>query len=174
MLKQIRRMDDLAARAERALVVMIFSTIILLIVFNIIARNLFNVSYQAILEISPALVLWLALLGSTLALKYQRHIRLELVIRFLSPPWRRAARCSASVFGTVVMGILFVASFSFLENETAMFGYRGWAAVILPVFFAISALRFFIQSLEQITGDGEGSPRQQVSTMPDDESAGAG
>ena len=110
--------------------------IILMIAFNIVARNLLNVSYQVILEISPALVLWLALLGSTLALKYQRHIRLELFIRFLSPPLRRAARCAASVFGTVVMGILFVASFSFLENETVMFGYRGWVAIILPIFFA--------------------------------------
>lgn len=174
MLKQIRRLDDLAARAEKALVVFIFSAIILLIVFNIIARNLFNVSYQVILEISPALVLWLALLGSTLALKYQRHIRLELIVRFLSPPLQRAARCSAGLFGMVVMGILFAASFNFLESETAMFGYRGWAAVILPIFFAISALRFFIQALEQGTGSGEDMPARQPSPITDDKPAEAG
>ena len=174
MLKQIRRLDDLAARAEKALVVFIFSAIILLIVFNIIARNLFNVSFQVILEISPALVLWLALLGSTLALKYQRHIRLELIVRFLSPPLQKAARCSAGLFGMVVMVILFAASFNFLENETAMFGYRGWAAVILPIFFAISALRFFIQAIEQGTDSGEDLPARQPSPLTDDKSAEAG
>lgn len=174
MLNQLRRLDDLAATAEKALVVIIFSAIILLIAFNIAARNLFNVSYQAILEISPALVLWLALLGSTLALKYQRHIRLEVLIRFLSPSLRRAARCSASIFGLGVMGTLFVASFSFLESETAMFGYRGWSAVILPIFFAISAMRFFIQALEQITESKEGLPRRPGYPISDDDSAEAG
>lgn len=152
MLAQLQRLDGIVARMEKALVVALFAAMIGLIGFNIVARNLFNHSYRIILEISPILVLWLALLGSTLALKYQRHIRLEIILRHVAPPLRRSARSAACLFGLAVMAVLLAASVKFVQNEVAMFGLKGWASVILPVFFALAAFRFLIQFLDLLMG----------------------
>ena len=158
MLAKLRRLDDLFTRMEKTLVVALFGAIIGMIGFNIVARNLFDRSYQIILEISPTLVLWLALLGSTLALKYQRHIRLEIFLRYVAPPLRQAARSAACLFGLVVMALLLVASVGFVQNEVAMFGPKGCATVILPVFFALAAFRFLVQFLDQLTGTLDRQP----------------
>ena len=90
---------------KESLAVLLFSGLILLTLFNIIARNIFGVSFSAILEISPAFVLWLALVGSSLCVKDKRHIKLEIFLRLASPKWRRIANILSSVFGMAVMGI---------------------------------------------------------------------
>jgi len=123
-------------------VVLLFSLLVVLIVFNIVSRNLFHLSFQKILEIAPAFVLWLALLGSSLALKSRRHIRLELLLRFCPSPVRHAAGILTGLFGMTVMGILFYASLAFLDNEIDMFGRWGWLSVIFPLFFALSCFRY--------------------------------
>ena len=80
--------------------------LILMIGFNILSRNLFNYASQQVLETLPVLVLWLALIGSTLALKKQRHIKIELLLRFCSRRIRYMAHIATGLFGMVVMGIL--------------------------------------------------------------------
>jgi TRAP-type C4-dicarboxylate transport system permease small subunit len=56
------------------------------------------------------------------------------------------------------MAVLFFAAVGFVENELAMFGPKGWAAVILPVFFALAAFRFLIQFLDQLVGTPDRHP----------------
>jgi TRAP-type C4-dicarboxylate transport system permease small subunit len=87
----IRKFDEFLAVFEKSLVVAFLSALILIITFNVISRNLFQVSFQKILEISPSLVLWLALLGSSLALRNQRHIKLEIILRFCSDKFKTFA-----------------------------------------------------------------------------------
>ena len=141
------KLDDRLELAEKALLVILFSTLILLICFNIITRNLFNFSFQAILEAAPGTVLWLALLGSSLALKKNRHIRLELVPRYLGPGARRLARILCGLIGLSIMGVLFVASIVFVKNEIQIFGPVGWVSVGFPLFFALAAFRYALQAV---------------------------
>ncbi len=82
------------------------------------------------------------LFWSTLGLKYQRHIRLELLLRFCPPSMKRMAGVVTGLFGAVVMGILFYTSLGFVGNEIAIFGGWGWLSVILPLFFALSCFRY--------------------------------
>ena len=110
----IRKFDEFLAVFEKFLVVTFFSALIILITFNVISRNLFQVSFQKILEISPSFVLWLALLGSSLALKNQRHIKLEILLRFGSDKFKTFAIIAQNAFGMTIMGILFWVSIKFL------------------------------------------------------------
>ena len=148
LMKYIRKLDARLAGMERILAVLLFSVLALSIVINIISRNLFQVSIDSVLEFSPALVLWLALIGSSLALKEQRHIKLEIFMKIASPRLRAAAHAVTSVFGMVVMGILSVAAIEFVKNEVAIFGIKGWPSIIFPVFFTAAFLRFFIQLVD--------------------------
>jgi TRAP-type C4-dicarboxylate transport system permease small subunit len=149
----IRKFDEFLALFEKTLTVAFFSALILLITFNIISRNLFQISFQKILEISPSLVLWLALLGSSLALRKQRHIKLEILLRFCSDKFNTFAFIAGSVFGMTVMGILFWVSIDFVGNEIVIFGKWGLISIIFPMFFGISFLRYFILLINKIRAE---------------------
>lgn len=138
----LKKVDNALALLEKGLVVGLFSVFVTLILFNIVTRNVFQISFQRALEIPPAIVLWLALLGSTLGLKYQRHIRLELLLRYCSAPVKQIAAVTTGLFGAAVTGALFYVSLGFMKSEIAMFGGWGWVAIIFPLFFALSCLRF--------------------------------
>ena len=139
------KLDDTLALVEKALLVILFSSLILLISFNIISRNLFNYSFQRVLEAAPGTVMWLALIGSTLALKQGRHIKLEIVLRYLGRRTRSFARIFSGLVGLSIMGVLFVASIEFVKNEIQIFGLIGWISVVFPLFFMLASFRYALQ-----------------------------
>jgi TRAP-type C4-dicarboxylate transport system permease small subunit len=141
------RIDNTLEKIEKALVIFFFAALVAMIAANILARNLFGISFQKILEISPAIVLWLSLLGATLALKSRRHIKLEVLLRYTDRRMRRLAHVVGGLFGALVMGFLFAASLTFAENEIAIFGLRGLSAIVFPLFFAVSFLRCLLIGL---------------------------
>lgn len=174
-MRLLAKIDDTLEIIEQAVVIFLFSALVLMITTNIFARNLFGVSYQKILEVSPGIVLWLALIGATLALKKHRHIKLEILLRYAGHRTRRLARLLGSLFGTVVMGFLFAASLTFVKNEMAIFGLQGGSAVVFPLFFALSFFRCLLSGLAAVrpttalASDGPGLDR---GTTRDDPSEG--
>ena len=169
------KIDDTLEVIEQAIIIFLFSTLVLMIITNIVARNLFGVSYQKILEISPGIVLWLALIGATLALKKQRHIKLEILLRYADQRIRRLARLLGSLFGMVVMGFLFTASLTFVKNEIAIFGLQGGAAVVFPLFFALCFFRCLLSGLAAVrpaTDLASGSRGFDSGPISDDPSEG--
>jgi len=149
----LKKVDTWLALAEKAIAVTLFFALVASIAVNIVARNLFQVSFQYLLEMGPALVLWLALIGSTLALRENRHIRIELVLRFCPPRLGVLAGRVCGLFGMAIMAVLGYGSLEFVTNEVAIFGARGWLAVVFPGFFAIAFFRFFTQVLAVAPGN---------------------
>jgi len=148
----LEKIDNALALAERILIIVTFSLLILLVSVNIVLRNVFGISFQAVLEAAPALVMWLALLGATLALKSDGHIKLELFLRYFPPRVRRGARRASGLFGLIVCGGLGIASITFVFNEIDMFGSWGYVAIIFPVFFIILTFRFLKRMIDPNPG----------------------
>jgi TRAP-type C4-dicarboxylate transport system permease small subunit len=157
MMQYLLKIDAALAKMEKWGVVLLFSAVALMMLFNILCRNILQVSFQNILEVAPQALFWSVLLGASLALRHQRHIRLDVAVRFFSPALQSAAGRITGIFGAGVMGTLFLASLSFVKNEIDMFGYGGWAVAILPVFFILAALRFFIQAMMPPAGEADES-----------------
>jgi len=143
----LQKIDSGLALVEKIIAVALFFTLVTSIAINIAARNVFQTSFQFLLEIGPALVLWLALIGSTLALRENRHINIELLLRFCPPRLTVLAGRLCGLFGMVVMALLGYGSLEFVTNEVDIFGARGWLSVAFPVFFTIAFFRFFTQVL---------------------------
>lgn len=150
MIKNIKRLDDALALIEKCVIIICFSLLVFLIIFNIFSRNLFHLPSHRVFEAGPNIVLWLALLGASLALKQQRHIRLELVLRYCSDRVRLWAAVAVHLFGAAVMGILLVISVDFVKNEIAMFGGWGGLSVIFPLFFSAAGFRYLAGMLYRI------------------------
>jgi TRAP-type C4-dicarboxylate transport system permease small subunit len=164
--KWLRRIDDLLEKMERTAAVSIFAGLVGLTVFNILTRNLLQRSFQPALELVPVMVLWLALVGSTLALKERRHIKLDVVTRFFTASGKRAAEVIAGLFGAAVMFLLLFVSASFVRNEMAMFGAAGWLSLVLPVFFALAGFRCILWVLSgTTTGPQSRRPEDRVSEI---------
>jgi TRAP-type transport system small permease protein len=142
MLKWMQWFDQWLEKVERGLAVGLYVLLISLVGINIVARNVWHMASHRLLELAPAVVLWLALVGATLALKYQRHIKIELALRYLPAAGRRMARAVTTLFAMGVCGVLAYASVAFFLNETALFGAWGWLAICFPFFFGVAFLRF--------------------------------
>ena len=146
ILSFLRGIDGLLAAFEKGLAVLLTAALILSAAAAVVARDLLRIPSQNLLEAAPLLVLWLALIGASLALDAGRHIRLELAMRLMPPAARRAARLVVGLSGAVLMGLLGYLAVDFVRGEIDLFGPRGWAAVIFPIFFAAAALRFLVQA----------------------------
>ena len=158
MLKWIEKIDDRLEKLERWLAVGLFCLLMGLICVNIFTRNILHwVSHQFI-ELTPTVVLWLALVGATMALKHHTHIKIELLLRFLSPRGRRVAAGLTSLFGMGICGLLAIATVPFLRNEILIFGIQGWAAVCFPFFFITAFFRFGVQFLSALQAYPEKLP----------------
>jgi len=142
----IRRLDDALALIEKSAIIICFALLVGFVLFSILSRNFFHLPSHRLFESAPSLVLWITLLGASQALKQQRHIRLELVLRYCSERFRHWSARVVNFFGALVMTVLLVTSFEFVNNEVAMFGSWGGLAIIFPIFFASTGFRYLTAS----------------------------
>jgi TRAP-type C4-dicarboxylate transport system permease small subunit len=152
MFNLIEKIDRGLEKLERGLAVGLFALLISMICINVFARNVLHMASHRLLELSPSVVLWLALVGATLALKHDRHIKIELLLRFFSPHGQRLAMVVTSLFAMGVCAVLAYASVIFVYNEIMLFGPKGWAAVCFPLFFSTACFRFALRLLSPWTG----------------------
>ncbi len=165
MIKTIKQLDDALAIIEKCVIILCFTLLVFFIIFTILSRNFFHLPSHQIFEASPNLVLWLALLGASLALKQQRHIRLELILRYCSNRVRLWAAVAVNLFGAAVMGILLAASFEFVKNEIAMFGSWGVLSVIFPIFFSMAAFRYLTGLLYRFACPSTSDPTHRAKSI---------
>lgn len=140
-------------RAEDALLVFLLSGTIFLAALQIVLRNFFE---SGIVWIDPLLrvgVLWLGLIGATVATRHNKHIRIDLLSRVLS---RNTHRLIQAVVGQIsAWTCLVIAWFGMrwiqLDYEDGFIAFAGipaWALeVIIPVSFALIGLRYLVMSV---------------------------
>lgn len=94
------------------------------------------------------LVLWLTLWGASIATREVAHIRLDALIRYLSPVQQRWVARGVALFSSVVCGLIAWHSFSVVlaeaeEKTMAFAGVPVWlTALMMPLAFGIMSLRF--------------------------------
>jgi TRAP-type transport system small permease protein len=137
-----------AGEIERALAAVVLGVICLITLANVVVRYFTNYSFAATEEISVALMVVLALLGSATAVARRRHIAITILVDRLPRPLKRFAEVIAET-ATLVMFLLLV----WLGGELAWDVYRfeetspgmGWPQWIytiwLPVLAAVVAVR---------------------------------
>ncbi|MCX6128628.1 MAG: TRAP transporter small permease subunit [Proteobacteria bacterium] len=146
----LKRIDDLLEKIEKFILVILFSALILLMSLNIIQRNVLGQSSQEILEFLPTMVMWIALLGASLALKEGKHISMELLLRFVPMKSKPILHRMAASFGCLVLLIGLFLSKDFMLGELKIFGMKGYVSSIIPIFFAMGAFRYFILILHPL------------------------
>jgi len=116
---------------------------VVLLFVGIIARSVFHSSLIWSDELASILFLWLAMLGSALAVQRSCHMRLTFFVSKLSPRAQAWTETLAVGITAVLLAIVLHPSFDYVEDqgfvETPALGWSGTVrALALPVGFIIA------------------------------------
>lgn len=148
---------DRAAGGLRGLETVVLGILVVAMVglaaLQIILRNFFQTGF---LWADPLLgmgLLWLTMLGALAATGARRHIAIDLIGHFAPPSWRKIIVRFTSLCAAVVCGVLAVAAWWYCQfqkdmDEPPLLHAPPWTYyLVMPVAFALMALRFLAQTL---------------------------
>ena len=144
---------DRVHRIEDSLLALLLTLMIGLAGTQILMRNLFDSGFIWIDPLLRVLVLWLGLIGATVATRHNKHIRIDLLSRLFE---RNTHRLIQSVVGQIsAWTCLLLAWFGFgwirmdyADGLVAFAGIPAWMLeVIIPFSFALIGLRYFAMSV---------------------------
>jgi C4-dicarboxylate transporter DctQ subunit len=152
-----KRLDKIIDRMEQRLLVTLLSLMILIAFSQIVLRNLFDTGLAWGDPLVRNLVLWVSFIGATLATKEGKHINIDVVSRWMPPRGKILVEAITGLFSSLVCALMTFAALKFIKNEAQMGGgtFLGiplWIPeIILPITFALMALRFSLHSLKNFS-----------------------
>lgn len=154
----LKALDRYGRLAENGLLLIILVMMLLVAVSQIVSRNVFNSGFIWADEFLRLTVLWVALLGSIAASRDHRHLRIDVLSRFLSPRILRWTNFLVDLFTAAVCAVLAYYSFEFVletrEYEDMAFGTQPlwWFQSILPLGFGLIAWRYLLWAFRRLGG----------------------
>ena len=139
--------------AEDAVLVLILTAMILLAAAQIVLRNLFDIGFIWGDEMLRMLVLWLAVAGAVAASRSDKHIRIDLLNRYLPERAARAVRVLLHLFTAAVAGIMAWYGLAFVRTswefgDVLLGSVPAWIPqAVLPLGFALIAWRYALLAL---------------------------
>ena len=165
-MKIISSINNILAKIESVLLIIILFSMILLAFLQVILRNFFSTSIFWGDTLLRHLVLWIAFIGASLATRENRHINIDVLSRSLSKSVKRIISIIVNLFASTICFFLLKASITFLKYEkesgsTLIKEIPIWIfQIIIAIGFGLMMLRFFIHALENIIG--QKSPGEEV------------
>lgn len=144
-------------RVEDFILVILLSTMIGMAAFQILFRNLFDAGIVWGDILVRILVLWIGLVGAMVATRKDKHIRIDIINRYLPLSVKRIVEVAVKLFSAAVCAIVAYYSLQFVLAELTDGGLAFWKVpawlceAIIPVSFAVIALRYFFMSLRSIS-----------------------
>lgn len=142
-------------RVEDGILIVLLAGMIGFAIAQIVARNFLGAGISWADPLLRILVLWVGLAGAMVATRLDNHIAINVFSRYLPPRVRPVARVFVDVFTAAVCVLIawHAARFVALERSygTIAFGHvPAWMAeLILPLAFAVIALRYFALALRR-------------------------
>lgn len=140
-------------RIEDALLVALLSVMILLSATQILLRNFFDFGFIWADPLLRVLVLWLGMIGATVATRDNKHIRIDLSSRFFK---RNTHRLIQSVIGQFSAWVCLIVAWHGmtwirLDYDYGVIAFAGIPAwmleIIIPISFALIGIRYFAMSV---------------------------
>jgi tripartite ATP-independent transporter DctM subunit len=138
-------------RAENALAVLVLACLSLIPIVEIIARTFFKTGLLGSTEYVQHLVLWVTFVGGMFASRENRHLSVTAGAALFPAGARMWIATAVSFISVAVVSCFAWAAFSFVRvgiDPSQMVGAvkAQWAAFIMPVGFAVMALRFVVHA----------------------------
>lgn len=147
-------------KLEDGLLVLILSSMIVLAVYQIISRNLFNEGVVWVDPLLRTLVLWVGLSGAVVATRTDNHIRIDVFAKYFPKPILPYIQRIVYLFTLAVCLLIAWHAGRFIYSEyqygtIAFSGIPSWLiGLIIPLSFSLIAIRYallFITPYERET-----------------------
>jgi TRAP-type C4-dicarboxylate transport system permease small subunit len=142
----LARLIRIVTWIENALLIALLALMVSLAGAQILLRNLFDMSILDVDQLLRLLVLWVAMLGAVAASREGKHIRVDVLARWLPGRIRAGTQALSDIFTIAVCLVLAWQALRFIRAEAGVTAFGvlpGWAAeLILPAAFALIALRY--------------------------------
>lgn len=155
-MKVLDAIDDYLSKIESWAIIVLFSSLIVTAFIQVILRNFFSSGFIWADVLLRNSVLWIALLGASIATKERKHIAIDVVSRYFSIRKKYIIEIVISIISIYVSHLLAIASLTFISDERGsggvlVFGIHTWCfLVIIPIAFYSIAFRFFIRALKRV------------------------
>jgi TRAP-type C4-dicarboxylate transport system permease small subunit len=145
-------------RIETGLIALLVLAMVLLAGVQILLRDAFDTGLAWADPLLRAMVLWTAMLGALAAARDDKHIGLDLVTHFVHGRARRVLRAIALLFAAVVSAAMAWFGVGLvqldLDSGATTAGIpNAWIEAIVPVGFALLALRLFLRAFQPPRSD---------------------
>jgi TRAP-type C4-dicarboxylate transport system permease small subunit len=150
----LRRWDGALARIETGLLALLLFGSLAGALLQIVLRNAAGVALPEIDGLVRRAVLWIALLGASLATHRRAHLAVDLVDQLpAGGRCRRLTRAVTNAAAALVTAVLVVAAVRFVRLESGFAGpAAAAAAAVLPAGFALMAARFALAAWAGLVG----------------------
>ena len=141
---------------EDYLIVLLLSLVILVSLTQIGMRLFFNSSIIWGDEFIKIIILWLAMIASVSASRSNRHLKIDLIDKFISNKISHFPKIISKLFVSIVCGVVTWHSILYIHltitfDETVLNGFPAWIAyAIVPLSFFMMSYRYFFQALNHI------------------------
>lgn len=152
----LRRLLRAVTWIENTALILLLAAMVTLAGAQIVSRNLLDLSLVGVDQLLRLLVLWVALLGAVAASRDGRHIRVDVLARWLPPRLQACAGVITALFTVAVCVVLAWQALRFVQvehaaGELAFGSLPVWVAqLILPVAFTLVALRYVLHFVHQL------------------------
>ena len=140
-------------RVENVLLVALLSSMILLATTQILLRILFDFGLIWADPLLRVMVLWLGLVGATVASRHNKHIHIDALTRFFSKNLYLGVQTFVGQFTAWVCiiigwhGAQWV-QLDYVDGLTGLGGIPAWMLeIIIPISFTVIGIRYFLFSI---------------------------
>jgi TRAP-type C4-dicarboxylate transport system permease small subunit len=143
---------------EQVMVVVFLSAMIVVAFSQIALRNFWSTGFPWADALVRYSVLWVGFIGASMAAREGKHIKIDALSQWLPAKHRKLLQVLISVCTALVCVILTLAAFNFVRFEARMgsrtfFNLPIWILqLILPLSFALMALRYTSRSVRALAG----------------------
>ena len=152
----LRMLGSFYERLEEILLVFLVVLMVSLGFLQILFRNLISIGIVWVDPLVRHLVLWIALLGASIATRENRHISIDILSGYLSPAHQRRVQGGVQLFSAFICLLLVHPAIRFLQNDyqagkILALGIPMWLSQsIMPIIMLVLGVRFLLQGFRNI------------------------
>jgi TRAP-type C4-dicarboxylate transport system permease small subunit len=159
--RPLERLRQFGTSVENALLVLLLSAMMLLAVGQIVLRMFFNSGLLWADELLKILVLWIALVASVAAARSRRHLRIDILTRYVPQRYAQVPELLVDLFAAAICGFIAWHSLQFIllsVGDTVLVNVPSWVAQgIVPAAFLLMCYRFTLHFLSGVLGLARGN-----------------
>jgi len=151
------KFNRIFTKVEDFLLDLFLGVMVLMVLMQILMRNLFQAGIPGGDDLIRHLVLWVAFFGAAIATRSDSHVRIDVLKQLVTGRAREYKDILINLFSSVICIILMIASFQFVYIEYQSQGYSQflnlpvWTMeIVMPLGYLIIAIRFAHKSVSGV------------------------